>query len=205
MRLFAVVAAALAALSLAGCQQSSTGVTADDMTLGNPKAPVTMIEYASLSCPHCAAFNNDVFPAFKAKYIDTGKVYYALREALVADPDIAAAGFLTARCAGKDKYFQVVDAIFHAPALHEAADGDPHAILLQIAQSAGLTRQQFDVCIRDRAAQQALSDRWQHYVNDDKIEGTPTFVINGKTYVNAMTMPQLDAAVAQAQGGKPAT
>ena len=201
MRLLAVFAAALA---LAACQKSATAVAADDMTLGNPKAPVTVIEYASVACPHCAAFNNDVFPAFKAKYIDTGKVLYVAREALTADPAIAAAGFLTARCAGKDKYFQVVDAVYHAQAQMETG-GDPHAVLLQIARSAGLTDAQFEACIRDPAAVKALNDRWQGYITNDKIEGTPSFVINGKLYNQGeMGMPQLEAAIAQAQGGKPA-
>jgi len=207
MRLF-VVLAALAAVSLGACQKTATGVSADDMTLGNPKAPVTIIEYASVSCPHCATFNNDVFPAFKAKYIDTGKVFYVTREALTGDPSIAAAGFLTARCAGKDKYFQVVDAIFHVAALHEGADGDPHALLLQIARSAGLTDAQFEACIRDPQGIKALNSRWQRYMDDDKITGTPTFVVNGVTYDKGeMTLPQMDAAVAKAQagGGQPAT
>ncbi|HEY1560189.1 MAG TPA: thioredoxin domain-containing protein [Caulobacteraceae bacterium] len=195
---------ALAAFTLAACQKSSAdAASADDMTLGNPKAPVTVIEYASLSCPHCAAFNNDVFPSFKAKYIDTGRINYVFREALTADPAIAAAGFLTARCAGKDKYFQVVDAIFHVPALHEGAQGDPHAILLQIAESAGLSEAKFNACIRDPAAQKALNDRWQGYVTNNQIEQTPTFVINGVTSKGDMTLAQLDAAIAKA--GKPAT
>src|ERR1700744_5268888 len=121
-RLFVI---ALAILSLAGCNKiaamtgSQGAVTADDMSLGNPNAKVTVIEYASVACPHCARFNNDVFPAFKAKYIDTGKIHYVFREMLVggdAEMQMAAAGFLMARCAGKDKYFSVVDAIFHGQA-----------------------------------------------------------------------------------------
>ncbi len=200
------LAALFALLALAACQKPAGAITADDMTLGNPKAPVSVIEYASLSCPHCAAFNNDVFPAFKTKYIDSGKVHYALREALVADPDIAAAGFLTARCAGKDKYFQVVDAIFHVDALHSETQGvDAHALLLQVAQSAGLSQAKFDACIRDPAAQKALTDRWNSYVTDDKIEQTPTFVINGVSYKGDLDMPHLDAAIAKANSGQPST
>ncbi|MFI4936691.1 MAG: thioredoxin domain-containing protein, partial [Caulobacterales bacterium] len=88
----------------------------DDMALGDPRARVTVVEYASVGCPHCAHWNNEVFAAFKAKYIDTRKVLFVLRECLTGDPDVAAAGFLLARCAGKDKYFQVVDAIFHGQA-----------------------------------------------------------------------------------------
>jgi protein-disulfide isomerase len=208
MRAFIALAAAMAVLSLAACQKpASQGAQADDMTLGAAKAPVTMIEYASVACPHCARFNNDVFPAFKAKYIDTGQVFYVAREALTSDPAIAAAGFLTARCAGRAKYFEVVDAIYHAQMQMETG-GNPHAILLQIARSAGLTDAQFEACIRDPNAIKALNDRWTRYINDDKIEATPTFVINGKVYSKGeMSLAELDAAVAQAksQSGKPAT
>ena len=201
MRAIFALTAALALMGLAACQKPSGEAAADDMTLGNAKAPVTVIEYASVACPHCARFNNDVFPAFKAKYIDTGKVFYVSREALTADPAIAAAGFLTARCAGKDKYFQVVDAIYHSQAPMETG-GDPHAILLQIARSAGLTDAQFEACIRDQKAIADLNARWNRYINDDKINATPTFVINGKVFDKGeLSMPELDKAIATAQGG----
>ena len=202
MRRLAVLAALLA---LAACQKPATAVGDDDMTLGDPKAAVTVIEYASLSCPHCAAFNNDVFPAFKTKYIDTGKVRWVAREALTADPSLAAAGFLTARCAGKDKYFQVTDAIYHVPAYHEEGDTgalDAHATLLAIARGAGMTDAKFEACVRDQAARKALEDRVASY----QIASTPTFVINGKTYAKGeMSLADMDAAIAQAQQGKPST
>jgi protein-disulfide isomerase len=187
-------------LALAGCQKTaSSTVSPDDMTIGNAGASVTMIEYASVSCPHCARFDTEVFPAFKAKYIDTGQVRYVAREALTGDPAIAAAGFLTARCAGKDKYFQVVDAIYHAQQ-EMFTSGDPHAILLNIARSAGMTDAQFETCIKDETALKALNNRWEGYVRDDKITGTPTFVINGKTYDKGeMSLAELDAAVAAAK------
>ncbi|HLZ82124.1 MAG TPA: DsbA family protein [Caulobacteraceae bacterium] len=194
-------------LALGACQKAgSDAVSAGDMSMGNPAAKVTMIEYASVSCPHCARFDMEVFPAFKAKYIDTGQVRYVAREALTGDPAIAAAGFLTARCAGKDKYFQVVDAIYHAQQ-EMFASGDPHATLLNIARSAGLTDAQFDKCIKDDAALKALNDRWEHYVKDDNINSTPTFVINGKVYNKGeMTLAELDAAVSEARAsGKTAS
>src|SRR5258708_39808514 len=78
----------------------------DDMSMGNPKAKIEVIEYASLSCPHCAHFNEAVFPTLKAKYIDTGKVRYTLKEMLTEPATVAAAGFMVARCAGPDKYFK---------------------------------------------------------------------------------------------------
>lgn len=205
MRLLIVLSLALAALGLADCQQSVSGASPDDMSLGNPHAKVTVIEYASVACPHCAAFNNSVFPAFKAKYIDTGKVFYIAREALTADPAIAAAGFLTARCAGKDKYFQVVDAIYHDQTPLETGD-DPHAVLLQIARSAGLTDAQFEACIRDPKAIAALNARWKRYIDEDKINATPTFVINGERVEGDASLATLDSAIAKAQagGGSPA-
>jgi protein-disulfide isomerase len=195
MRTLTVLVAGLA-LALSACQKPTSAVSADDMAMGNPKAPVTVIEYASVSCPHCADWNNTVFPDFKAKYIDTGKVHYVAREALTSDPAIAAAGFLTARCAGKDKYFQVTEAVYRAQP--QMFTGQPHDILLNIARSVGLTDAQFEACISDTAAQKALNARWEHYVSDDHVNSTPTFIINGKRYEGEMPMPKMDEAVSDA-------
>jgi protein-disulfide isomerase len=190
----------LVALCLTGCGQATTAVTADDMSMGNPKAKVTIVEYASVACPHCGRWNSDVFPAFKAKYIDTQRVRYVLREALTGDPSIAAAGFLTARCAGKDKYFGVVDDIYHAQGDMEQT-GQPHQILLNIARSAGLTDSQFENCITNDEALAALNARWDSYMKQG-ITGTPTFVINGKVYDKGeMSMAQIDAAISRAEAG----
>lgn len=195
--LTSLVAGFALALTLSACQKPTTAVSADDMSLGDPKAPVTVIEYASVSCPHCADWNNNVFPEFKAKYVDTGKVHYVAREALTSDPAIAAAGFLTARCAGKDKYFQVTEAIYRSQP--QMFTGEPHDILLNIARSVGLTDAQFEACISNQAAQKALNERWEHYTRDDKINATPTFIINGKRYDKGeLSMAQLDEAIADA-------
>lgn len=190
---------------LAACQKPSAApVTSDDMSLGQATAKVTVIEYASVACPICAQWNNEVFPAFKKKYIDTGRVHYISREALTHDPALAAAGFLTARCAGKDKYFQVVDDIYHQQTDIEQG-GDPQAALQQIAAKAGVSKDRFDACIHDAKALNGINSRWEKYVNVDKINGTPTFVINGKVYDDGdMTLAQMDAAIAQAEAaGKP--
>ncbi len=184
------------ALTLSACQKPASAVTADDMSLGNPKAPVTVIEYASLSCPHCADWNDNVFPEFKAKYIDTGKVHYAAREALTSDPAVAAGGFLTARCAGRDKYFQVTEAVYRAQP--QMVTGQPHDILLNIARSVGMTDAQFEACVGNEAAQKALNARWEHAMRDDHINSTPTFIINGKRYEGEMPMPKMDQAIAEA-------
>lgn len=197
----ALIAALATALTLAACgKPQASSAQADDMTLGSPGAKVTMIEYASVACPHCARFNNEVFPAFKAKYIDTGKVRYVAREALTGDPAIAAAGFLTARCAGPGKYFQVTDAIYRAQE-QMFQGGSPHDILQTIARSAGMPDKAFEDCINDEKALNALNARWERYVKEDKINATPTFVINGKVYDKGeMSLAELDKAVAEAQG-----
>jgi protein-disulfide isomerase len=187
--------AALMALSLAACaKKGGSIVTSDDMSLGNPTAKVTVIEYASASCPHCAAFNNEVFPAFKAKYIDTNKIHYVFREFLTPPPEVAAAGFLTARCAGKDKYFSVLDAIFRGQqAMFQS--GDYRGALLRIAQSAGLSESQFNACITDETAIKALNDRVQTYIKRDNITGTPTFMVNGKALDGEQSLQSLSSAI----------
>jgi protein-disulfide isomerase len=207
MRAFAVLLISIGLLAgVAGCKPASKpGVaTADDMSLGSPTAKVTMIEYASLGCPHCANWNNTVFPTFKAKYIDTGKVHYVLREFLTGDAPVASAGFLMARCAGPDKYFPVVDAVFRAeePLLESDQNAAKRDALVKIAESMGLTEAQFNTCVTDDKAILALNNRSEKWATEDKIETTPTFVINGKVYDNGtMSMTDLDTAIAAAQAG----
>ena len=200
------IAIAAAALALAGLAAgpAAAGVPADavggDMSLGNPKAKVQVTEYASASCPHCAMWNAEVFPIFRAKYVDTGKVRYTLREYLTDPEAIAAAGFLLARCAGKDRYFPVLDAVFKGQA-EMVATKDVKGVLARIAKDpGGLTDAQFDACMRDTAAEKALEARVDRHEHVDKIESTPTFIINGKRTEGEMTLPELDAAIAQAAG-----
>jgi protein-disulfide isomerase len=194
--------ALMAALALGGCAgrpaDPAAVVQADDMSLGNPHAKVTVIEYASASCPHCARFAIDVFPAFKAKYVDTGKVRYVLKEYLTEPEAIAAAGFLLARCAGKDRYFPVLDAVFRGQN-EMVQSGDVRGVLARIAQfPGGLTPDQLDACMRDLTAEKALAARADRHMHVDKISATPTFIINGQRVEDEMTLPQLDAAIAKA-------
>ena len=197
-RRLALAAATLA--MLAACSKSTVGAPGpEDMSMGDANAKVLVAEYASVGCPHCAAFNNDVFPAFKAKYIDTGKVHYVFHEMLVgqgAELSMAAAGFLMARCAGKDKYFPVIDEIFHAQkSMFDS--GDLRGGLLRIAQSTGMTEAQFSSCIGDQTALKALNARVDN-AGKDGINSTPTFIINGVKIEGEQTMAQLDKAVADA-------
>jgi protein-disulfide isomerase len=193
-----IAAVAAAALSLAGCNKGgSSGPAKGDMSLGSPDAKVQVVEYASASCSHCAKFNNTVFPAFKAKYIDTGKVHYTLKEFLTPPEEVAAAGFLMARCAGKDKYFTVLDAIFtNQPEMFQS--GDFRGVLLRIAQSVGMTEEQFNKCVSDPDALKALNARVQQAIKDG-VASTPTFFVNGKKVAEGeVTLEKLSAAIAAA-------
>jgi protein-disulfide isomerase len=192
----AALATGLLAASLASAQ-TALPVTADDMVLGNPKAPITVIEYGSASCTHCAHFNNDIFPAFKKKYVDTGKVRYVFREFITAPPQLAAVGFLLARCSGKAKYFDTLDGVFHAQD-QVFKTGDIKTPLLPVAAKAGLNEQQFMACVSDEKAVDALNARVQKWVDGAKIEATPTFDINGKRYQGVQELAALDAAIAEA-------
>ncbi len=208
--LFAVAAAlaltspALAATSSAPAR-SQAQAQADDMSLGNPRAKVTVVEYASASCPHCARFNNDVFPAFRKKYVDTGKVRYVFREFLTEPVQVAAAGFLLARCAGKAKYFQVLDDFFHGQA-HAYETGEVKTLILSAGGHAGLDEARIQACLSDKAAGDALNARVERYATEDKVEFTPTFVINGQKLPaldHEVTLQDLDNAIQPLlKGGK---
>jgi protein-disulfide isomerase len=196
-RLMVVVAAA--ALAIAACSKAAAPGAGDgDMSMGDAKAKVKVVEYASASCSHCAVFNNTVMPELKKKYIDTGKVHYTLKEFLTPPAEMSAAGFLVARCAGKDKYFTVLDAVFRSQQ-EMFTTGDIRGGLLRVAQSAGMTEQQFNACVSDEDALKALNARVESAVKKDKITGTPTFFVNGKKIAEGeVTMAQLDAAIAEA-------
>ena len=174
-----------------------------DMNLGKPQARVHVVEYLSLSCPHCAAFHEEVFPAFKAKYIDTGRVYFTIRELLTAPAQVAAAGFLLARCNGGTRYFPIVDQVFKSQSRWQQGNIKP--IFVEIAKANGMTEAQFEACLTDEKASVALESRLEYATGTDKVTGTPTFFVNGVVMPNdhVPTLAELDAAIAKAL--KPAT
>ena len=173
-----------------------------DMTLGSPKAPVQVVEYASLSCTHCAHWNNEVFPTFKKQFIDTGKVRYVFREFLTEPYQFAAAGYLLARRVGPARYFEVLDAIFH----QQAAIFDSQDLwggLLKIGKSFGLTEAQFTAALQDKAALDAVNARVEKAAARDKIEATPTFFVDGQRFEGGQPIETLAAAIAKAAANKP--
>ena len=185
-------------LAVAGAWASVADPQADDMALGNAKAKVTVIEYASVGCPHCADWDQKVFPAFKAKYVDRGKVRFVVREMTTGDAAVAAAGFMLARCAGSAKYFDVVDQIYRRQAAMFEQGQSRGAVLEDIAKSEGLTEDAFKDCIDTQANLDALNARVARHVDEDKVTSTPTFFVNGKPLGDNDRLADLDKAIAAA-------
>lgn len=148
---------------------------AADMAMGRPDAPVTLVEYGSDTCSHCARFAREVFPDLKKTYIDTGKVRYVFREFPTAPEDLAAAGFLLARCAGGAKYFDVLNALFAAQSTAQTG----RDFLLAGAAAGGLDEARMNACVSDPQAIEALSARVALAVEKDKVASTPSFIVNG--------------------------
>jgi len=206
-RRFAGLLLSLAVFALAAPQavRAEDKVGAQDISLGNPNAAVTLIEYASVTCPHCGRFNADVYPALKARYIDTGKIRYIFREVPIHEQEDAA-GFLIARCAGPQRYLAVTDALFRAQTLLFDKH-DLHGWLMAGAAVAGLDDAQMRACISDVSAIEAFNARAEHTTTVDKIDSTPTVIINGKvveTKSPEFTIADIDAALRPLLGGKTA-
>lgn len=193
--LSAIVGAA--ALALAACSgQSGAGSAEGDMALGAAEgAPVTVVEYASVTCSHCAAWNQSVWPEFKAKYVDTNQVRYVFRELPTPPIDVATAGFLIARCAAGDgdpeRYFNVVDAIMRAQP--EIFAGQGRAVLLRTAQAAGMNEEEFNQCVTDEDAVLAMEGRVRQ-AQEMGVTGTPAFFVNGDRVTDS-TMAGLSAVI----------
>lgn len=173
-----------------------------DITLGQDSAPVTVVEYASFTCPHCAAFHDENFPKLKAEYIDTGKVKFVQRD-VYFDAVGLWAGIL-ARCGGDEKYYPVADMLFaEQKTWLEAKTGDDIAAnLRKIGAKAGMTTEQMDACWADKQKVADLVATFQKNATADKIEGTPTFLIGGETVQNQpwdAMKKIIDAKIAEAE------
>ena len=189
--------AVAAALAFAAAAAAAPGPEPGDMALGRAAAPVTIFEYASVGCPHCADWDRDVFPEVKAKLIDTGQARYVLREMLNGDPTVATGGFMVARCAGPQKYFAVVEAIFRRQG--EMFEGRAGEVLREIAQqTGGLSEASFDACLANSKGLDALTARVRQH-GADKVETTPTFVIGEAKLEGYRTFAQIAEAVSAAR------
>jgi protein-disulfide isomerase len=162
-----------------------------DHSLGSANAPVTIIEYASLTCPHCAHFHETTYPELKRKYIDTGKVRFIFRE-FPLDP-LAAAGSMLARCAGKDKYFPLIETLFSQQ--KDWVVQKPLQPMLGIAKQAGFTQQSFDECLANQEMLAGIEETRTRAMKLG-VNSTPTFFINGKIFRGGLTAEELDKQLA---------
>jgi protein-disulfide isomerase len=166
-----------------------------EMSLGDPGAPVTVIEYASMTCSHCANFHNNVYADFKEKYIDTGQVRFILRE-YPLDP-LATGAFIVARCVPENLYFPTVELLFEQQRQWTAA-ADKVEALFNLVRQTGLSRQQFDACLNDPAMLDGVN--WVHDRADAEfgVDSTPTFFVNGElVQLQEISLEEISRAVDQ--------
>lgn len=219
LRALGFAAAAGAALLAAGCNDNSnaskapasptTGRPATEATvglaelnksaelpdqiLGKADAPVTIIEYASMTCSHCATFHNDSLAHLKTNYIDTGKVKYIFRE-FPLDP-VAYAASLLARCSGESRFYPVVELLFKQQRAWAFTD-KPETALFETMKQTGMTQEQFNTCLQDQESYAKLQRERQRASQKFGVDSTPTFFINGKIERGAMTPATLDKTLA---------
>ena len=164
--------------------EGGAGPNVEPYVMGDADAPVHVIEYASLTCPHCATFHTDVLPRLREDYIDTGKVRFEFRE--VYFDRLGLWGGMLARCGGGMRYFGIVDLLLkRQPEWTRASSGEEAiAVMRRIGLQAGLTEAQMDECLRDAELAEALVARYQQHIEEHPITGTPSFVIEGELLSN---------------------
>ena len=163
-----------------------------DMAIGKSDAPVTIVEYASLTCPHCASFHEKTLPGIKEKYVDTGKVRLIFRE--FPFDSRAAAAFMVARCAPADQYFPLIDVMFKQQRVWSQAE-DPRPPLLQIARLAGFTQETFEACLKNQSVLDKVMAVRDKAKNEFKVESTPTFFINGEKHAGTMSVEDMSKLI----------
>jgi protein-disulfide isomerase len=162
-----------------------------DNSLGSPDAPVTIVEYASMTCPHCAHFHETAFPELKKKYIDTGKVRFIFREFPL--DSLALAGSMLARCAGTDRFFPMIETLFAQK--KEWVVQKPLQPMLSLARQAGFSQQSFDECLANQDMQAGIEETRTRAMKLG-VNSTPTFFINGKIFRGGLTTEELDKQLA---------
>jgi len=200
------IASVGSALPLAGCGDDANSVDVKELmkpgaipekSLGKATAPVTVIEYSSLGCPHCAAFAADVFPHLKSAYIDTGKVYYIARDFPL--DQVAAAAAMLARCAPGDKYFEMSDLFFSTQDRWHVAQNSVDALFALVKQ-AGFTRDSFETCLKDQTLLDGITAVRSRAADVFHVDATPTFFVNGKKLEKFHSVEEVDAALSALVG-----
>lgn len=163
-----------------------------EMAIGEANAPVTIVEYMSMTCPHCARFHNETFDAIKEKYVNSGKVRFVLRE-FPFDPR-AAAAFMLARCAPPEQYFPMVSMLFKQQEQWAAAQNGREA-LLQMSKLAGFTQESFEACLTNQKLLDDVNAVRERGAKEFGIAATPTFIVNGQRYSGEMSVDVMSALI----------
>jgi len=228
--------AAAVLLLLAGCGQNSTdgsskspsaaassGSSGDsvlgkkeelsqlpDMTMGDPKAPIKIVEYASMTCPHCAHFDAEVLPEIEKNYIDTGKVFYTFREYPL--DGVALRASMVARCVGKDRFFSFIHGLFHTqlvwanPTLwnddKKTLDEKFTPLATMAKEQAGMSRAEFDKCVNDQTLQAQVVAQEKRGTDEYKVNGTPSLFINGESFKDVGSYESIDAKLKELLAAK---
>ena len=188
-----------AMLIVGGSVQAQDVEPLPEMALGAADAPVTIIEYASMSCPHCATFHTDVFPDLKSNYIDTGKVYFIFREFPLNTPAFQAS--VLARCGGPSRFFGFIDILFNQLQTW-AAGPDPLSELAQIGRLGGISNEKFQSCLRNKRITDGILKNRLTGEQTHKVASTPSFVVNGQMLVGVQDISQFDAVLGPLLEGK---
>lgn len=183
-RFFSLAATLIVSLMLAtgvGAAPLSTEEALAERVMGDADAPITIIEYASLTCPHCARFHMETLPELKSKWIDTGKAKIIYRDFPTAPAGPSFAASMIARCAPQDRYFSFLDAFFRTQETWVASP-DPRGALGQMARLGGLSEADFNQCLDNEALLTGIRERAQEGSAGFGVRSTPSFIINGKLY-----------------------
>jgi protein-disulfide isomerase len=167
-----------------------------ELVLGNADAPITCVEYASMTCGHCAHFHNTVWPKLKEKYVDTGKVRFYMREFPL--DNLAAAASMLTRCAGDGKAYPLMTVLFAKQDDWAFVKGNPVPELFKFAKQAGFTQESFDKCLTDQKLLDDITAIRTRAAETFGVGATPTFFINGKKMTTAPTLEEFDKAFASA-------
>jgi protein-disulfide isomerase len=160
--------------------------------LGNAEAEVTIIEYASLTCPHCANFHKETLPKIKAEYVDTGKAKFIFRDFPL--DQFALKASLLARCAPGDRFFKFLDVLFSEQGRWSRSD-DPVAALVRIGILGGISRERFEACASDEGLQNFVLQQRIDGQREYSVKSTPTFVVNGKKILGAQPFAEFKAVI----------
>jgi protein-disulfide isomerase len=163
-------------------------ITKDDRILGNPEAPITIVEYASLTCPHCAHFANDILPEIKKEWIDTGKAKLVLRDYPLDEPALRAA--MITRCAPPDRYYAFADTFFAAQ--EKWVRADYREALARLAKLGGMSTEEFDACLKNTELESKIVEGRLKATQELDVNSTPTFFVNGSKLAGAPTKEEFE-------------